>query len=59
MRIEAINTSRLELHAVTPAEYEILDINRADPRLWIDRGFSNPYGRSGNPPRSLIAAVNL
>ena len=26
-----------------PAEYEILALDRADSRLWIDRGFTNPY----------------
>jgi len=34
----------LELHAVLPDEYEILAVDRADSRLWIDRGFSNPHG---------------
>jgi RimJ/RimL family protein N-acetyltransferase len=44
MTFETISTSRLLLHVVLPSEYEILAIDRADPRLWIDRGFSNPYG---------------
>ena len=44
MEIDAIETARLELHAVLPDEYEILAVDRADSRLWIDRGFSNPHG---------------
>lgn len=43
MTQEPIVTARLELHHVTPAEYELLAIDRADPRLWRDRGFSNPH----------------
>ena len=39
-----IRTERLELHVVRPVDYELLAINRADPRLWIDRGFTNPFG---------------
>lgn len=38
-----ISTARLDLHAVQPGEYEKLAIDRADPTLWIDRGFSNPH----------------
>lgn len=38
-----IVTRRLELHHVTPDEYELLAVNRADPRLWVDRGFANPH----------------
>ena len=44
MDIPAIETERLLLHAVLPEEYEILAENRADPRLWINRGFANPFG---------------
>lgn len=39
-----IRTERLELHVVRPADYELLAVDRADPRLWIDRGFTNPHG---------------
>ena len=42
--VEVIRTARLDLHHVTPAEYEILAVDRADPRLWVDRGFTNPHG---------------
>lgn len=42
--IPAIVTPRLEMHAVTPTEYELLAADRADPLLWVDRGFSNPHG---------------
>jgi ribosomal-protein-alanine N-acetyltransferase len=39
-----IRTERLERHTVRPADYELLALDRADPRLWTDRGFTNPYG---------------
>lgn len=42
--ITPIETERLFLHAVLPAEYELLAVDREDPRLWQDRGFSNPHG---------------
>lgn len=38
-----IRTLRLDLHAVQPVEYELLAVDRDDPRLWADRGFSNPH----------------
>ena len=36
-------TPRLELRTVHLVEYRRLAANRADPGLWIDRGFANPY----------------
>lgn len=48
-----IRTARLDLHMVTPAEYAILDVDRADPRLWIDRGFTNPVGHLVEDPGPL------
>lgn len=48
-----ILTPRLELHAVLPAEYEILAVDRADPRLWIDRGFTNPHRHLVDDPGPL------
>lgn len=38
-----IATSRLDLHTVRPGDYEKLDRDRADPALWVDRGFTNPH----------------
>lgn len=38
-----IQTARLDLHAVLPHEYELLSVDRSDPRLWVDRGFRNPH----------------
>lgn len=38
-----IRTLRLDLHAVQPDEYERLAVDRADPELWLARGFSNPH----------------
>ena len=37
-----IESDRLLLYTVLPAEYELLEIDRAHPNLWIDRGFSDP-----------------
>lgn len=41
---EPIHTDRLALHVVRPSDYALLAQDRADPRLWVDRGFSNPHG---------------
>lgn len=48
-----ILTRRLELHFVTPEEYEILAVDRADPQLWVDRGFSNPHRHLVDDPGPL------
>jgi ribosomal-protein-alanine N-acetyltransferase len=49
----AIRTARLDLHVVLPAEYQRLAVDRGDPRLWVDRGFSNPYGHLVTDPGPL------
>lgn len=51
--VDVIVTPRLELHYVTPAEYERLAVNRADPNLWVDRGFSNPHRHLVDDPGPL------
>ncbi len=51
--MDVIVTPRLELHYVTPAEYELLAVNREDPRLWIDRGFTNPHRHLVDDPGPL------
>ena len=48
-----IVTERLELHEVRPAEYARLARNRADPELWVDRGFSNPLRHLVDDPGPL------
>ncbi len=48
-----IGTSRLDLHTVRPADYAILAVDRGDPRLWVDRGFSNPAGHLVDDPGPL------
>ena len=48
-----IRTDRLELHMVRPADYELLAVDRADPRLWIDRNFTNPHGYLVGDPGPL------
>ncbi len=48
-----IRTARLDLHTVRPQDYALLAANRADPRLWGDRGFSNPAGHLVDNPGPL------
>ena len=48
-----ISTEHLDLHTVLPDEYRILEQDRADERLWIDRGFSNPLGHLVDDPGPL------
>ena len=36
-----IQTNRLLLYTVLPNEYGVLSANQADPKLWLDRGFSD------------------
>ena len=52
-----IQTARLDLHAVQPAEYSLLAIDRADPRLWVDHGFSNPYRHLVDDPGPLVHRI--
>jgi ribosomal-protein-alanine N-acetyltransferase len=48
-----ISTENLDLHTVTPADYQLLEFDRADPELWVDRGFSNPFGHLVQDPGPL------
>ena len=48
-----IRTERLDLHTVLPGEYALLAVDRADPRLWTDRGFTNPLGHLVADPGPL------
>jgi RimJ/RimL family protein N-acetyltransferase len=48
-----ISTARLDLQTVLPAEYALLERDRADPRLWVDRGFANPLGHLVADPGPL------
>lgn len=48
-----IATERLDLHTVLPAEYALLVHDRADPRLWADRGFTNPHRHLVDDPGPL------
>lgn len=54
-----IRTDRLELHVVRPEDYELLAVNRADPRLWAGRGFTNPYGYLVDDPGPLAHRLPL
>ncbi len=48
-----IRTARLDLHALRPDEYEVLAVDRDDPRLWLDRGFTNPHRHLVDDPGPL------
>ncbi|MFN8171107.1 MAG: GNAT family N-acetyltransferase [Candidatus Nanopelagicales bacterium] len=48
-----IRTPRLDLHTVRPADYALLEADPADPRLWVDRGFTNPTGHLVHDPGPL------
>jgi len=48
-----IESERLLIFAVDIAEYEKLAIDRSNPTLWVDRGFSNPYGHLVDEPGPL------
>lgn len=48
-----IRTARLDLHTVRPEDYALLEVDRADPRLWVDRGFSNPHRHLVEDPGPL------
>lgn len=48
-----IATERLDLHTVLPREYERLAVDRCDPALWVDRGFTNPLRHLVDDPGPL------
>ena len=48
-----IRTPRLDLHTVRPQDYALLAVDRSDPGLWHDRGFTNPYGHLVEDPGPL------
>ena len=43
MEDNPIHTKDLSLYTVLPSEYELLEADYAHPKLWLDRGFSDPY----------------
>jgi RimJ/RimL family protein N-acetyltransferase len=43
MEDNLINTKDLSLYTVELGEYELLDADYAHPKLWLDRGFSDPH----------------
>jgi RimJ/RimL family protein N-acetyltransferase len=48
-----IQTNRLHLYTVLPNEYEVLAKDQADPKLWLDRGFSDPNKHFLNYPNPI------
>jgi len=43
MEDNPIHTKDLSLYTVLSSEYELLEADYAHPKLWLDRGFSDPY----------------
>jgi RimJ/RimL family protein N-acetyltransferase len=43
MEDNLIHTKDLALYTVELAEYELLEADYAHPKLWLDRGFSDPH----------------
>ena len=56
---DVIHTARLDLCTVRPREYELLAHDRADPRLWTDRGFTNPFRHLVDEPGPLPYRIPL
>lgn len=56
---DVIHTARLDLHHVRPAEYAWLAVDREDPRLWVDRGFSNPHRHLVDDPGPIPFRMTL
>lgn len=48
-----LHTRRLDLCTVLPSECLLLAVDRADPRLWVDRGFANPHRHLVDDPGPL------
>jgi RimJ/RimL family protein N-acetyltransferase len=60
MEDDLIYTKDLLLYPVELAEYELLEANYAHPKLWLDRGFSDPHKyflNNRNPIRYRINQV--
>jgi RimJ/RimL family protein N-acetyltransferase len=60
MEDDLIHTKDLLLYPVELAEYELLEANYAHPKLWLDRGFSDPHKyflNNRNPIRYRINKV--
>ena len=43
MEDNPIHTKDLSLYTVLSSEYELLEADYAHPKLWLDRGFSDPH----------------
>ena len=43
MEDNLIHTKDLSLYTVLSSEYELLEADYAHPKLWLDRGFSDPH----------------
>jgi RimJ/RimL family protein N-acetyltransferase len=56
---EVIRTPRLDLHTVRLRDYALLQVDRADPSLWIDRGFTNPHRYLVDDPGPLPYRIPL
>ena len=57
MHIPPIGTERLELLAILPEEFGRLEVDRADPTLWVDRNMTNPYRHLVDEPGPLVHRI--
>jgi len=58
MEDDLIHTKDLVLYPVELAEYELLEANYAHPKLWLDRGFSDPHKYFLNNPNPIRYRIN-
>ncbi len=58
MEDNLINTKDLILYTVELAEYELLEADYAHPKLWLNRGFSDPYKYFLNNRNPIPCRIN-
>ena len=58
MEDNLIHTKDLTLYTVELAEYELLESDYAHPKLWLDRGFSDPHKYFLNNRNSIPYRIN-
>ena len=58
MEDNPIHTKDLSLYTVLSSEYELLEADYAHPKLWLDRGFSDPYKYFLNNPNPISYRIN-
>jgi RimJ/RimL family protein N-acetyltransferase len=58
MEDNPIHTKDLSLYTVLSPEYELLEADYAHPKLWLDRGFSDPHKYFLNNPNPIRYRIN-